>query len=350
MPATLTNENVDFNGVLTSSVVLREVGTVKTLIPWACLTAGQQTQLDDLVDDYGGMPIAATAGTQTVDVGGAKVLADPTGFAAAAPSYHEALYSVPVIGANPTGLANTTRAYALSVVVDNVEYPITVLGNAAQTFTTLVAAVDAALPPAVTVAIVGSAIRVTSSGTPGQVLIRDAELFQLTNDYVNLGPAGNTGVVGVYTATVTVDGTPISVSVDGAIATDYTNLLAGINTDLGVAATATLTGGNVLITSATTGSASTVVVSADRLFQFLTGYVGINTSDRGVDDLADAIAKAGYDYSACTIERDYKPTSPTTSPCETRLETEGLTLVYYGGELAFPTTLDWRFWDTEVAV
>lgn len=94
---------------------------------------------------------------------------------------------------------------------------------------------------------------------------------------------GLTNTATVYTATVTVNGTPIAVAVTGSTAQTYTALLAQLNADLGVSATASLVGGNIRITSSTTGVSSTVLISADTLFSVLTTYVGINAAVPGTN-------------------------------------------------------------------
>lgn len=88
---------------------------------------------------------------------------------------------------------------------------------------------------------------------------------------VNYGvlPAGGSTPTGLandattYTASIDVDapGSPVAVSVVGSAAQTFTTLIAELNTDLGGAATAALVDGQIVITSATTGVSSAVVVT-----------------------------------------------------------------------------------------
>jgi hypothetical protein len=77
----------------------------------------------------------------------------------------------------------------------------------------------------------------------------------------------STGLVGgtTYTATVSIDaaGTPHSqsVSILGSTAQTFGDLITQLNTDLGGFAIAALVGGDIVITSATTGVNSTVTVT-----------------------------------------------------------------------------------------
>jgi hypothetical protein len=86
-----------------------------------------------------------------------------------------------------------------------------------------------------------------------------------------------------YTATVVIDGVTKNVSVVGSASQTYTTLLAGINTDLGAAGTAAIVGGNIKITSATTGDTSTVEITAGTLFtgSLPTGFVAIRAASDG---------------------------------------------------------------------
>lgn len=100
---------------------------------------------------------------------------------------------------------------------------------------------------------------------------------------VGTDPTGLANDATAYTASISVDGTPHAISVVGSAAQTYTTLLAEINTDLGAAATATLSGGNILVTSATTGLLSSVAITDTTLFSTLTGYVAILAAVAGTD-------------------------------------------------------------------
>lgn len=63
-----------------------------------------------------------------------------------------------------------------------------------------------------------------------------------------------------YSATITVNGVVKNISVVGSSAQTFTTLLSELNTDLGVSATASIVGGNLRITSSTTGTSSTISI------------------------------------------------------------------------------------------
>lgn len=81
-----------------------------------------------------------------------------------------------------------------------------------------------------------------------------------------------TNLVGgtTYTATITIDGgAPIPISVLGSTVPTFSALLTALNTQLGVSASAAIVGGNLRITSASTGNLSSVSIvnsGADPLF------------------------------------------------------------------------------------
>ena len=79
----------------------------------------------------------------------------------------------------------------------------------------------------------------------------------------NLTPTGLANDGTSYTATITVDGTPISITVTGSAAQTFANLITVLNngSNLNGAATAALVGDSIVITSATTGANSAVVIA-----------------------------------------------------------------------------------------
>jgi len=92
------------------------------------------------------------------------------------------------------------------------------------------------------------------------------------------GAASSTSATGLandataYTAVIVVDGVAKPVVVSGSAAQTIGNLLVQINAKLGGTAIASLTGGNIVITSATVGSNSSVLVIDTNLFTSVIGY------------------------------------------------------------------------------
>lgn len=143
----------------------------------------------------------------------------------------------------------------------------------AGTSNDLIAALDATSWAA---AVVGGTVGV--DGTSALVFPVTGAGFQVVDVGGAITGASATGLTNdatVYTASITVDGTAYPIAVTGSTAQTYTTLLSEINTDLGAAATASLVGGNVRVTSATTGTSSSVSIADTNLFSTLTDYVAI---------------------------------------------------------------------------
>jgi len=97
-----------------------------------------------------------------------------------------------------------------------------------------------------------------------------------------------TGLVGIntYTATITVDGAPIPIAIPGSSAPIFSSLIIAINTALGGAATSAIVGGDILVTSATTGATSTIGIvdtGTFPLFFSTTGFSSILAAVPGTD-------------------------------------------------------------------
>lgn len=90
-----------------------------------------------------------------------------------------------------------------------------------------------------------------------------------------------------YTANVYIDKAHlVTAKFTGAAGNTIQHVIDEINTDLGSFATAALVGGNIVITSATTGLASTVAINDVDLFRSVAGFVAV-TSQAGAVDLTD---------------------------------------------------------------
>ena len=130
-----------------------------------------------------------------------------------------------------------------------------------------------------------------NNSEPALLLESTAGFATVTFGPLPKGSATATGLANdatVYTASIDVDapGTPVSVSIAGSAAQTFATLIAELNTDLGVAATAALVGDSIVITSASTGNASTVVVTDTNLFSSIKGNnfkMQANVTTRGHD-------------------------------------------------------------------
>lgn len=115
-----------------------------------------------------------------------------------------------------------------------------------------------------------------NNSEPALALESTAGFATLMYSYLPLGAATPTGLANdttAYTASIDVDapGTAIDVSVVGSAAQTFAALITELNADLGAAATAALVGNDIVITSATTGATSTVVVTDGTLFKSVKG-------------------------------------------------------------------------------
>lgn len=95
-----------------------------------------------------------------------------------------------------------------------------------------------------------------------------------------------------YTATITIDGVAKAISIKGAAAQTYQELITEINTDLGASGSCSLVNGNLVVTSATTGGSSSVSITAGTLFAApLKGYNKLETAVDGTVATAWAAAE-----------------------------------------------------------
>lgn len=115
----------------------------------------------------------------------------------------------------------------------------------------------------------------------------------ITNGTASTGLASK-----VYTAKVLVNGIAKNISITGTSAQTFNALVTELNVDLGSAATAVISGGNIKITSSTMGSGSTILIVDTDLFSSLTGLVSLQVPVAG--SLADAPLQVygnGYDQA-----------------------------------------------------
>lgn len=167
--------------------------------------------------------------------------------------------------------------YTVAMTVDGVSTPLSIVGSSALTYATLVSAINTGLSTAGSVALTGGDLVFTSAttGATSKVRLNSGTLFPALTAYVSvLPPRDGTTNGHKYSATITIDGVIKSVLVSGASVQTYTLLLAAINTAIGAAGTAAIVSGNLKITSATTGLASSVKIYDTGLFASLTGYTG----------------------------------------------------------------------------
>ena len=97
-----------------------------------------------------------------------------------------------------------------------------------------------------------------------------------TVDFGGTVVAGNDAglVTATYTASISIDGVAYPVSVNVTTADTFTTVIGLINADL-PGTELGISGGNLVVTSSTTGNDSKVVITDVDLFSGMTGYVGV---------------------------------------------------------------------------
>jgi hypothetical protein len=114
-------------------------------------------------------------------------------------------------------------------------------------------------------------------------------------------PTGLNNNASVYTANISVNGVNRVISLIGANAQTYNNLLIQINADLAGTATITITGGNLIVTSTAVGSLSSIVINDTNLFSSLNGYqsLGVPVAGATADTSIDVYGN-GFNQPATT--------------------------------------------------
>lgn len=115
---------------------------------------------------------------------------------------------------------------------------------------------------------------------------------EFTATLVGANASGLANNTTAYTATITVDGTPIAISMLGNASQTFTAVITNLNTNLGAAATASLVGAAIRVISSTTGSSSTVSIvnsGTNHLFASLTGFSFIETAFVGTGATARVV-------------------------------------------------------------
>lgn len=218
--------------------------------------------------------------------------------------------TVATLNAAVDGTDTVVTTYTATIVVDGVTKNISVAGGAAQTVTTLLSEINTDLGASATAALVSGSIKVTSAtvGSTSTVAITDGTLFAAltgtaTIETATAGTDGEGGDV-AYHAIVEVDGVGYNVTFTGAAGVTVQDVIDEIDADLGTAASVALTGGDIVITSGTTGKASRVrIFDTGELFSRLTDYVGVSyvdgvaprtyTATVTVDGAANAVSVQG---------------------------------------------------------
>jgi hypothetical protein len=136
----------------------------------------------------------------------------------------------------------------------------------------------------------------------------------ITND----GLTGLANNATVYTATITVDGSPFPITVTGSAAQTFFDLTNEINSDLGTVATSFVIDGDAFLTiaSASTGSTSTIAIVDGTLFASLTGPPAFTTFAAAIPGFGSALPSGYPTLSLTNVLAGFDIVKVTNRPTE----------------------------------
>jgi hypothetical protein len=183
-----------------------------------------------------------------------------------------------------SGTDVVVTTYTASISVDGVTKPISIIGSAAQTFTTLLSEINTDLGASAIATLVGGNIVITSAtfGTTSTIAITAGTLFPTLTNYGSIAttiPGTKSNVA--LTSTININGVAKYISILPINITTFADVINEINTDLGASAVASISGGDIKITSATFGTTSTVSITVGTLFPALPGFINILPPQNG---------------------------------------------------------------------
>lgn len=237
-------------------------------------------------------PTLSTAGFQIVDFDGAinqgQQFLDFLGSINAASQVIDV--GGAVVGGDATGLANDGTVYDFRVFVEGTLNTIEVTGSAAQTYTNLVAEINADLSGATAELFQGN-IRIISDDTTAASSISITNgvgadpMFNTLTDFVEIltatkGTSNPTGLLDDstnYTVNVSVDGAAAqALTVQGQNAQTFGELIVQLNNLLSGAVVELFEDGNIRVVSDTVdASSSSILVTDVSLLGTLTGFNGL---------------------------------------------------------------------------
>jgi len=251
---------------------------------------------------YGWPPCTATLD----DTGNIRITSNETGASSTISMQNLSIFGWPslwpslpgYVGLEPpvNGTNEINHTYTGNVVINGIPYPVSVVAYTTQTYGVLISAIQSAIGSAGTVSIVNGQLQVVSNSTGASSTVS----FVNTGTYplwsalggIGLTVAGTNSYTPTYTANITVNGTPHSISVTQASASTYTVLISQLQAQIGGTAVVSLTNGNIQIQSTTTGASTSVSIADNNLFSSLTGYVRLNTSVPGTNFIGSATYSA----------------------------------------------------------
>lgn len=230
--------------------------------------------------------VGITSGSQIANFGGTVVGGNPTGLAAGTQGYQDInLTTSFVAGDDPRGAEFAGAGpFQAHIFVDGDSFLINVTAVSVPTYTALLAQINAQLLGAAVATIFDTdTIRITSAsvGLGSTVTILDINLFGNLADAPTIIGLPVSGTSTTYTATLALDGINYGISVLGDDAQTFTALINAINPQISGFGAIAISGGNLVVTSTSVGTTSTVAITVGTLFPALTGFVGLLVSVDG---------------------------------------------------------------------
>lgn len=264
LPSFVTQENVKFNGVLDNAVILSQVGPTKELILWDSLSVADQSNLTKFINDRGGMsPLAGpTSGSQLINFGGS------------------------IVGGNSTGLSSVSTSTAGTALIN--------LGGAKTNGS--ISGLSQSVGSSAKQSIVFSN-PLTNGKSTGLVVTSGYQYVNLSTITSASDATGIPNTATVRTANIKVDGIAYPVAVAGNTVQTYTTLIGVLNGILNTFALVSLDIPNsrIVVTSLSTGSTSTIAITAGTLFPLITNFNNISLAVIGSGSVATLTANINID-------------------------------------------------------
>jgi hypothetical protein len=231
---------------------------------------------------------AGVAGSQTVNFAGTLTYNTPIAVNFDTAAVATMSYSVQLTGT--TTITKPSGQYTATITINGVGYPISIDLSTTPTVSAFLTALNVQLGSLATASVANGNIIITTSAKGVSATLAIVDTNSPTNLFGNIATAfvGFSYVQGTTTkatTTVYVNGTPVSVAIDLSTTLSVAAFIAAFNNVMATQAVMTLVSGNLVVSSADPGVASSIVIidpATNPLFGSLPGFVGFNTAVPGV--------------------------------------------------------------------
>lgn len=235
-------------------------------------------------------------------------------------------------------------SYSANCMVDgNIMRTIRFTGDQAQTITTLLSQMNTDLAGVATAALTDGKIVITSDTVGDRSSVNLFDTGRLVGRLAGFksikGVPGRS--IGVYNASVRIDGVTYPISVQGSEAQTFGALISEIADDV-APIVPTLVNGSIVFTSPTTGANSIAmnVVGEDALFRQVAGFAGFTRLD-GAVDLVDELKKVKF--GGTTMYEQYHVIELHTTPQASHINPGTSPAIYFDGT-------NWKFLSSDAIV